>query len=82
MTTDVPELLVVTGMSGAGKTAVTASLDDLGWFVGSVTGPRGQYVFAGNANGKDINGPQLRKITEAILAERGIWPPPPPAPAP
>ena len=33
MTTDVPELLVVTGMSGAGKTAVTASLDDLGWFV-------------------------------------------------
>ena len=33
MTTDVPELLVVTGMSGAGKTAVTALLDDLGWFV-------------------------------------------------
>jgi RNase adapter protein RapZ len=30
---DVPELLVVTGMSGAGKTAATASLDDLGWFV-------------------------------------------------
>ena len=28
-----PELLVVTGMSGAGKTAATASLDDLGWFV-------------------------------------------------
>lgn len=33
MTTDSPELLVVTGMSGAGKTAATASLDDLGWFV-------------------------------------------------
>src|SRR5215207_339630 len=30
---DLPELLVVTGMSGAGKTATTASLDDLGWFV-------------------------------------------------
>ena len=30
---DIPELLVVTGMSGAGKTAATASLDDLGWFV-------------------------------------------------
>jgi UPF0042 nucleotide-binding protein len=30
---DLPELLVVTGMSGAGKTAATASLDDLGWFV-------------------------------------------------
>ena len=28
-----PELLVVTGMSGAGKTAATAVLDDLGWFV-------------------------------------------------
>jgi RNase adapter protein RapZ len=33
VTTDSPELLVVTGMSGAGKTAATASLDDLGWFV-------------------------------------------------
>jgi RNase adapter protein RapZ len=33
MSTDLPELLVVTGMSGAGKTAATASLDDLGWFV-------------------------------------------------
>ena len=28
-----PELLLVTGMSGAGKTAATAALDDLGWFV-------------------------------------------------
>ncbi|HEX6337056.1 MAG TPA: RNase adapter RapZ [Jiangellaceae bacterium] len=27
------ELLLVTGMSGAGKTAATATLDDLGWFV-------------------------------------------------
>ncbi|MGH8773675.1 MAG: RNase adapter RapZ [Jiangellaceae bacterium] len=27
------ELLVVTGMSGAGKTATTGTLDDLGWFV-------------------------------------------------
>ncbi len=33
MSPDGPELLVVTGMSGAGKTAATASLDDLGWFV-------------------------------------------------
>jgi RNase adapter protein RapZ len=30
---DIPELLVVSGMSGAGKTAATSSLDDLGWFV-------------------------------------------------
>ncbi|MBD0292527.1 MAG: RNase adapter RapZ [Jiangellaceae bacterium] len=30
---DEPELLIVTGMSGAGKTAATAALDDLGWFV-------------------------------------------------
>jgi RNase adapter protein RapZ len=27
------ELLLVTGMSGAGKSAATATLDDLGWFV-------------------------------------------------
>ena len=32
-TGEAPELLLVTGMSGAGKTAATASLDDLGWFV-------------------------------------------------
>lgn len=31
--TDAIELLLVTGMSGAGKTATTATLDDLGWFV-------------------------------------------------
>lgn len=31
--TDATELLLVTGMSGAGKTATTATLDDLGWFV-------------------------------------------------
>lgn len=30
---DVPEVLLVTGMSGAGKTAASAALDDLGWFV-------------------------------------------------
>jgi RNase adapter protein RapZ len=29
----VPEVLLVTGMSGAGKTAASAALDDLGWFV-------------------------------------------------
>jgi RNase adapter protein RapZ len=28
-----PEILLVTGMSGAGKSAATAALDDLGWFV-------------------------------------------------
>ncbi len=32
-TDDLPELLLVTGLSGAGKTAATAALDDLGWFV-------------------------------------------------
>ncbi|TDE07389.1 RNase adapter RapZ [Jiangella asiatica] len=32
-TTDRLELLLVTGMSGAGKTAATAALDDIGWFV-------------------------------------------------
>lgn len=31
--TDTTELLIVTGMSGAGKTATTATLDDIGWFV-------------------------------------------------
>lgn len=31
--TDGIELLLVTGLSGAGKTAATAVLDDLGWFV-------------------------------------------------
>ena len=30
---DALELLLVTGMSGAGKTAATAALDDIGWFV-------------------------------------------------
>lgn len=32
-TPETTELLLVTGMSGAGKTAASATLDDLGWFV-------------------------------------------------
>jgi beta-lactamase class D len=60
----------------------TGSGNSLGWFVGTVTGPRAEVVFAANASGPGTSGPKLRKITEAILAERGIWPPPAPKPAP
>ena len=33
VTKDTPELVVVTGMSGAGRSTAANALEDLGWFV-------------------------------------------------
>jgi beta-lactamase class D len=75
-------VLVLDDRGGTVLRGKTGTGENFGWFVGTVTGPRGDFVFAGNASGPGVTGQQVRKITEAILAERGIWPPPPPAPAP
>jgi beta-lactamase class D len=69
---------VYRGKTGSGRTPGDGGL---GWFVGAVTGPKADVVFACNAEGPSIFGPQARKIAEAILAERQLWPPPPPPPA-
>jgi beta-lactamase class D len=75
-------VIVLDDQNGTVYRGKTGSGNNLGWFVGAVTGPRGEFVFAANAVGMGINGPKVKQIAEAILAERGIWPPPPPAPAP
>ena len=75
-------VIVLDDQNGTVFRGKTGSGSNLGWFVGAVTGPRSEVVFAANASGMGVNGPSVRKIVEGILAERGIWPPPPPAPAP
>lgn len=75
-------VIVLGDQAGTVFRGKTGSGSDLGWFVGAVTGPRTDVVFAANADGPGIMGMELRKVTEAILAERGIWPPPSPKPAP
>ncbi len=75
-------VIVLDDQNGTVFRGKTGSGGNLGWFVGAVTGPRAEVVFAANASGLGVNGPSVRKIVEGILAERGIWPPPPPAPAP
>jgi len=75
-------VIVLDDQNGTVFRGKTGSGSNLGWFVGAVTGPRAEVVFAANASGMGVNGPSVRKIVEGILAERGIWPPPPPAPAP
>ena len=65
---------VLRGKTGSGRGAGEAG--DLGWFIGSVTGPDVEVVFACNVEGKGAWGPQARRIALAVLAERGIWPAP------
>jgi len=75
-------VIVLDDQNGTVYRGKTGSGSNLGWFVGTVTGPRAEVAFAANASGIGVNGMSVKKIVEAILAERGIWPPPPPAPAP
>jgi len=75
-------VIVLDDQNGTVFRGKTGSGSKLGWFVGTVTGPRSEVAFAANASGSGVDGALVRKIVEAILAERGIWPPPPPAPAP
>lgn len=44
---DVPELLVITGMSGAGRSRAAATLEDLGWYVVDNLPPRLLGAMAG-----------------------------------
>jgi UPF0042 nucleotide-binding protein len=83
----VPEVLIVTGMSGAGKTAATAVLDDLGWFVVDNLPPallKDLVTMVGKdenirrlAVGADVRGGaffgELRGALEA-MAEEGVRP--------
>ena len=75
-------VMVLDDQNGTVYRGKTGSGSAFGWFVGTITGPRGEIAFAANGTGPGVSGQSVKKIVEAILAERGIWPPPPPAPAP
>ncbi|MFP7696143.1 RNase adapter RapZ [Trueperella sp. LYQ143] len=44
---DVPEIIIITGMSGAGRTRAAATLEDLGWYVVDNLPPRLLTALAG-----------------------------------
>jgi beta-lactamase class D len=74
MTLSKPGDAVFRGKTGSGGSTdkQTASL---GWFVGSVSKPSGDYVFATRiTGGDDPSGRNARAITESILAKMGILP--------
>ncbi|MGJ9449286.1 RNase adapter RapZ, partial [Actinotignum sp. GS-2025b] len=51
---NVPEIIIVTGMSGAGRSRAAATLEDLGWYVVDNLPPRLLSALAGllSGNGK------------------------------
>lgn len=46
-TPDIPEILIITGMSGAGRSRAAATLEDLGWYVVDNLPPRLLSALAG-----------------------------------
>jgi bla regulator protein BlaR1 len=70
--------LVYRGKTGTAGDPV-AKVATLGWWVGSVTKPEGNYYFATQlTGGENPSGATARKITEAILADMEILPAPKP----
>lgn len=60
-----------TGTGGPNNQTAT-----IGWFIGSVTAPKGDYFFATRLNGgENPSGRTARRITEAILGTLKILPP-------
>lgn len=79
VTASVREIIVVgrsddsiyRGKTGSGRGAEA----DLGWYVGSVSRPSGDVVFACNITGRGAWGPRAREICESVLIERGVLDP-------
>ena len=45
----------------------------LGWYVGHLISPRGEFVFALNLEGPGAKGPTARKIILRLLEQLGLW---------
>src|ERR1700694_414330 len=62
--------------SGKTGTGGTYSHATIGWFVGHLQSPRGEYAFAANIfpAGKEPTGPRARAIVIEILESRGLLP--------
>jgi bla regulator protein BlaR1 len=56
------------GKTGSGRTAGDPAL---GWFVGHVSSPKGECVFAVQIEGDDAWGPKARDLAKKMLAARG-----------
>ncbi len=65
--------VVLSGKTGSGEWSDGRYL---GWFVGDVKGPKGEYVFAVNLVGEaeGIDGRRARDVAKEMLRERGLLP--------
>jgi bla regulator protein BlaR1 len=65
--------VVLSGKTGSGEWTDGRKL---GWFVGDVKGPKGEFVFAVNLVGEQdgIDGRRARDVAKEMLRERGLLP--------
>ncbi len=65
--------VVLSGKTGSGE---WSDRRKLGWFVGHLEGPKGEYVFAVNLVGEQdgIDGRRARDVAKEMLRERGLLP--------
>ena len=64
---------ILSGKTGSGEWSDGRKL---GWFVGDLKGPKGEYVFAVNLVGEreGIDGRRAREVARKMLQERGVLP--------
>ncbi|QOQ38814.1 RNase adapter RapZ [Trueperella pecoris] len=62
--TQVPEILIITGMSGAGRSRAAATLEDIGWYVVDNLPPRLLSALAGLMS--PIDGQSVRRLAAVV----------------
>ncbi|MDP9832419.1 RNase adapter RapZ [Trueperella abortisuis] len=61
---DIPDILIITGMSGAGRSRAAATLEDIGWYVVDNLPPRLLSALAGLIS--PVDGQTVRKLAAVV----------------
>ncbi|MDK8601131.1 RNase adapter RapZ [Trueperella bernardiae] len=61
---DIPEILIITGMSGAGRSRAAATLEDIGWYVVDNLPPRLLSALAGLIS--PVDGQAVRRLAAVV----------------
>jgi beta-lactamase class D len=67
------------GATVSGKTGTCATLSDgsrqVGWWIGRLQGPKGDYVFAASVEGQEsLPGLEVQTRLKSAFAQAGLWP--------
>ncbi len=62
--TEIPEILIITGMSGAGRSRAAATLEDIGWYVVDNLPPRLLSALAGLMS--PVDGKSVRRLAAVV----------------